>query len=342
MGRTPPKFSVVIPAYNAGAYIADCLNSVLAQSDRDFEVIVVNDGSTDNTAAIVLEFVDPRVRLVRRPNGGLAAARNTGIQAARGELAAFLDADDRWCPEKLAAHRQALDLDPEASVSYDWAAFIDQQGDRTGLCMAQSRITLTSEALLLKNYLGNGSTAVVRRDLLVQAGGFDQSLSRCVDQELWVRLSHSGHHFRLVPAVLTEYRSHPASFTADSSRMLKGVADFLAKVATYAPESVDQLSSLVLAFTHRWMARAAFVEGHYPQAQAHALSALKASPQVLWRDPRGPITFAAIALQTVTPKPVFNWLRRTGLHLTYAWFKAQSASIPRSNATVIANPLSSK
>lgn len=342
LGLEPPTFSVVIPAYNAGAYIAECLNSVLAQSDRDFEVIVVNDGSTDNTTDVVSEFVDPRVRLVRRPNGGLAAARNTGIQAARGELVAFLDADDRWCPGKLAAHRQALDQDPAASVSYDWAAFIDQQGKRIGLCMAQSQITLTPEALLLKNYLGNGSTAVVRRAVLAKSGGFDQSLSRCVDQELWVRLSHSGHCFRLVPAVLTEYRIHPASFTADTSRMLKGVSAFLAKVSTYAPESVEKLSALALAFTHRWMARAAFVEGHYRQAQDHALEALKASPQVIWRDPRAPITFAAIALQAITPKPLFNGLRRSGLYLASIWFKAQSPSVPGSHAAVIANPLSSK
>jgi len=319
-----PHFSVVIPAYNASPYIQDCVSSVLAQTDPDFEVLVVDDGSTDDTAAQVKAVTDPRIRLIQRPNGGLAAARNTGIQAAQGELVAFLDADDRWCPEKLAAHRQALDRHPEASVSYDWAAFIDAQGQRTGLCMAQSQIQLTHEALLLKNYLGNGSTAVVRRAVLEQVGGFNENLKRLVDHELWVRLTYGGHHIQLIPAVLTEYRTHAQSFTADTERMLQGVGVFLDTVATYAPGSVQRLTPLAWAFTHRWMARAAFVAGDYNRARDHARQALKASPQVLWRDPRGPITFAAIALQTITPGPLFHQLLRLGMNVTTSWFKVRS------------------
>jgi hypothetical protein len=319
-----PHFSVVIPAYNTSPYIQDCLQSVLAQTEPDFEVIVVDDGSTDDTAAQVKAISDPRIHLIQQPNGGLAAARNTGIWAAQGELVAFLDADDRWCPEKLAAHRQVLEQHPEASVSYDWAAFIDSQGQRTGLCMAQSRIQLTPEALLLKNYLGNGSTAVVRRGILEQVGGFDESLRRMVDHELWIRLTHGGHHIQLVPAVLTDYRTHSQSFTADTGRMLQGVEAFLQKVATYAPESVQKLSPLVWAFTHRWMARAAFVAGDYDKARSHALHAVQAAPQVLWRDPRGPITFAAIALQTVTPAPLFQGLLSLGVNVTTSWFRVRS------------------
>lgn len=316
-----PKFSVVIPAYNASAYITDCLNSVLAQSETDFEVIVVNDGSTDNTAQMVSTFTDARIQLIYRPNGGLAAARNTGIHAAKGEFVAFLDADDRWCEEKLAAHRQALEADPTASVSYDWSAFIDVKGDRTGLLMAQTQNLLTHEALLLKNYLGNGSTSVVRRSVLEANNGFDESLYRLVDQELWVRLAFHGHHFRLVPRQLTEYRIHPGSFTADTERMLKGVEAFLAKVATYAPQSVQQLTPLVIACTHRWMARAAFVAGNYEQARTHSLQALRHSPQVLWRDERAAITFMAIALQAIVPSPLFKWLQKLGYRLVTNWFQ---------------------
>lgn len=323
-----PKFSVVIPAYNASAYIIDCLNSVLAQCEPDFEVIVVNDGSTDNTAEMVSTFTDSRVHLVHRPNGGLAAARNTGIAASRGEFIAFLDADDRWCPQKLAAHRQVLEADPTASVSYDWSVFIDMNGKRTGLCMAQTQKLLTHEALLLKNYLGNGSTSVVRRLVLEQNNGFDESLARLVDHELWVRLAFKGHHFRLVPHQLTEYRIHSASFTADTARMLKGVEAFLAKVATYAPDSVRQLTPLVMACTHRWMARAAFVEGNYYQAQKHSWQSLRHSPQVLWRDERAAITFAAIFLSAIVPKPLFSWMQRLGLRMATIWFQNSASKIP--------------
>jgi glycosyltransferase involved in cell wall biosynthesis len=321
-----PKFSVVIPAYNASPFLADCLNSVLAQTDPDFEVIVVNDGSTDDTAEIAAQFArqDGRIHLISQENGGLADARNRGIAAAKGELVAFLDADDRWCPEKLAAHRQALDSDPNASVSYDWAAFIDMKGDRTGLHMSQAKINLSHEVLLLKNYLGNGSTAVVRRSVLKQANGFDRTLRRMVDQELWVRLTFYGHRFCLVPQTLTEYRTHPGSFTADTARMLQGLDVFLQQVAVYAPDSVRRLKPLAIACTHRWMARAAFVAGHYTAARQHAQRSLQASPGVLWHDPRAPITFAAIGVQSIMPEPLFDRFLQLGQHLASRWFQARS------------------
>ncbi|WP_052672200.1 glycosyltransferase family 2 protein [Aliterella atlantica] len=319
-----PKFSVVIPAYNASAYITDCINSVLAQCETDLEVIVVDDGSTDDTAQMISAFTDPRVHLIQRINGGLAAARNTGIQASRGEFVAFLDADDRWCPEKLTAHRQALEADSSVSVSYDWSVFIDIKGERTGLSMAQTQKLLTHEALLLKNYLGNGSTSVVRRSVLEEYNGFDESLRRLVDHELWVRLAYSGHKFKLVPQQLTEYRIHPASFTADTERMLKGVEAFLVKVATYAPASVQKLRPLVIACTHRWMARAAFVEGNYAKARMHSVQALRHSPQVLWRDERAAITFAAIAMQAIVPGFLFKRLHQMGYRLVTNWFEART------------------
>lgn len=326
---TASKFSVVIPAYNVSLYIADCLNSVLAQSETDFEVLVVDDGSTDDTAQIVSTFEDPRVRLIQRPNGGLAAARNTGIRAAQGDLVAFLDADDRWCPGKLAAHRQVLEADPQISVSYDQSAFIDVHGQRNGLKMARTRAALTHEVLLLKNYLGNGSTAVVRRSILEQVGGFDEDLRRFVDHELWVRLTFQGHRFQFIPHVLTEYRVHASSFTADTERMLKSLEAFLAKIATYAPQSVQRLAPLTLACTHRWMARAAFVDGDYAKARLHAVQALRTTPQVLWRDPRAPITFAAIAVQVIAPEPLFQGLLQLGRRQARHWlaFRSRSRSL---------------
>jgi protein involved in polysaccharide export with SLBB domain/GT2 family glycosyltransferase len=311
-----PLFSVVIPAFNVEAYIGDCLDSVLQQTEADFEVIVVDDGSTDSTATIVQGYADPRVRLVQRSNGGLAVARNTGIASACGQLIAFLDADDRWLPAKLARHRAALEAAPGAGISYDWSAFIDVSGQRTGLSMNQARVEITCDALLLKNYLGNGSTSVVRRSVLEEAGGFDEELRRFVDHELWVRLACTGQRFCLIPEVLTEYRIHPASFTADSQRMLKGLEAFLEAIAAYNPYSVSRLAPLARACTHRWMARAAFVAGDYSGAQVHARAALRIAPSVLWRDPSAPITFAAIAAQVAVPAPLFRWLlNRTKVRL---------------------------
>jgi protein involved in polysaccharide export with SLBB domain/glycosyltransferase involved in cell wall biosynthesis len=314
----PPKFSVVIPAYNMAPYIESCLESVFAQTDPDFEVLVVDDGSTDRTAELVKGFTDRRLRLIPQANGGLAAARNTGVRHAQGELVAFLDADDRWRPGKLAAHRQALDQDPEASVSYDWSIFINAQGEVTNLAMVQSRIALTHEALMLKNYLGNGSTSVVRRSVLEAVGSFEERLKRFVDQELWVRLAFQGHRFHLVPEVLTEYRVHPNSFTADTDRMLRGLEDFLTQIRTYAPQSVERFGPLARACTHRWMARAQFVAGNYPKARFHGRQALAHDFTVLWRDPRAPITLGALLVQALTPAPLFQKLLGLGQKLIQA------------------------
>ncbi|WP_218081560.1 glycosyltransferase [Anthocerotibacter panamensis] len=322
----PPKFSVVIPAYNVAAYIAACLRSVFAQSDGDFEVLVVDDGSTDQTARVVLSFADPRLHLIQQRNGGLAAARNTGIRAAQGELVAFLDGDDCWHPDKLAAHRQALDQDPQASISYDWSVLINTQGEHTPFFLDQTRVTLTHERLIPKNYLGNGSTAVVRRLVLEQCGGFDEQLKRCVDQELWVRLAFRGHRFRLVPRVLTEYRVRPDSFTADTQRMLQGIEDFLDRISTYAPESVARLRPLTRACTHRWIARVAFVAGDYPSARCHGQQALASDFTVLWRDPRAALTLAAIALQALTPRPLFGRLLNIGQRLLKARLETRALS----------------
>jgi glycosyltransferase involved in cell wall biosynthesis len=319
----PPKFSVVIPTYNAAPFIADTLNSVLAQTDPDFEVIVVNDGSTDNSREIVASFNDPRIKIVDRVNGGLATARNTGIWASTGELVAFIDADDRWLPGKLAAHRLALDIHPEASVSYDWAAFMDEAGNLTGLYMSQSRRIVTHQDLMIKNYLGNGSTFVVRRSVLIEHEGFDQTLARSEDRELWVRLTYYGHKIQLVPQVLTEYRQHRHSFTADTSSMLQGLEALFDRINRYAPQSVIKYKPLARACMHRWIARAAFVDHNYETARDHMRQSLAASIWVLWYDPRALLTFTAIAMQSILPASWFDKCLNFGMALISRWFRSQ-------------------
>ncbi len=126
--RTTPLVSVIVPAYNAARFLPESIPSVLAQTWTDFELIVVNDGSTDDTVACVEAFTDPRIRLVSQANRGLAGARNGGIRAARGSFIALLDADDLWHPEKLARHVAHLQSRPGVGVSYSASAFMDDAG----------------------------------------------------------------------------------------------------------------------------------------------------------------------------------------------------------------------
>lgn len=127
-----PKVSVVIPAFNALRYLPRTVDSALAQSFGDFEVLIVDDESTDGTADWVRTIADRRVRLLEQKNQGAAAARNAGIRQARGEYIAFLDADDLWEPAKLERQVACLDARPEVGVVYTWVRVIDQDGEPTG------------------------------------------------------------------------------------------------------------------------------------------------------------------------------------------------------------------
>ncbi|MBT8087911.1 MAG: glycosyltransferase family 2 protein, partial [Gammaproteobacteria bacterium] len=196
-----PKISVVIPAYNVAAFIEDAINSVLGQTHRDFEVIVVDDGSPDDTASIVKRFDDPRIRLVSQPNRGLAGARNTGIRCADGEYVAFLDADDLWRPTKLEEHVRHLDENPELGVSYSTSQFIDEAGAPLNLFQKPKLSGIDAADLLLRNPVGNGSAPVIRKAALKDIESrdarygnpepvyFDPDFKQSEDIECWVRIA---------------------------------------------------------------------------------------------------------------------------------------------------------
>ncbi|NOQ13059.1 MAG: glycosyltransferase [Methyloprofundus sp.] len=187
--NTNALISIIIPAYNAEAFIEKALKSVLQQSYPQFEVLVVNDGSTDNTATIINRYEDSRIKLITQVNGGLSNARNTGIQAAQGDYLAFLDADDYWIAEKLEKQITLLKQNPDI-----------------GFCSSQSRIE-TPEGVFLNNWpcpeiststlqsifvhnaaiTGSGSGVMVTKELQKQAGFFDESLKSLEDIDMWMR-----------------------------------------------------------------------------------------------------------------------------------------------------------
>lgn len=210
-----PAVSVVVPAYNAAWCIRRAVDSVLAQTFTDFELIVVDDGSTDDTPAVLNTYGD-RLCLVRKPNGGLSSARNAGIEAARGRYVAFLDADDWWLPEKLRRQIALMEADP-ALVFCSTAARIESpDGDVLGEWACGNSPLPTLEAIFATNahVAGSGSAVVARRDAFARTGGFDERLRSLEDIDMWMRLAAIGG-YTCVPQPLTVILKRPGSMSGN-------------------------------------------------------------------------------------------------------------------------------
>jgi glycosyltransferase involved in cell wall biosynthesis len=183
-----PLVSVVITCYNYGRYVRSAVESALAQTYADREVIVVDDGSTDNTREAVAPFVqEGRIRYVHQANAGQASAKNRGIRESRGSLIAFLDADDWWADDKLEAQVPRFE-DRRVGVVYGRQIFVDAEGrpmNPQPRALAPRRGSVLRE--LLKDNFVPFSSAVIRRDSLEAVGGFDASLPMSIDWDLWLR-----------------------------------------------------------------------------------------------------------------------------------------------------------
>ena len=209
------KVSVVIPAYNSEAVLAECVESVLAQTAPPDEILIVDDGSTDRTSAIAAEYSgrDARVRCIRQENAGVAAARNRGIREAAGEWVAMVDADDRWLPEKLE-RQLALAQKTGAELLYTAAACIDETGRPTGRVLT-STASETYETLLYGNKIVS-SSVMARRDWLIRYPMEHDELHE--DYLCWLRLLENGCRAAGIPQPLIEYRVSAGSKSGNKLR----------------------------------------------------------------------------------------------------------------------------
>jgi glycosyltransferase involved in cell wall biosynthesis len=224
MTASGPLVSVIVPAFNAEATLAETLRSALAQTHAHIEVIVVDDGSTDATAAIAARMAaeDPRLTLIRTANHGLAAARNAAIAASRGAYVAPLDADDLWHPAKIERQLAAAAAAPEPpGFVYCWLRTIDAGGVILG---SGARHRLRGRIIhrhLYKNVVGTGSGMLMSRAALAEAGGYDERPEGREDYLLQLRLA-SRHPVEFVPEYLVGYRLGPGRMSGDWAKMMRG------------------------------------------------------------------------------------------------------------------------
>jgi glycosyltransferase involved in cell wall biosynthesis len=182
-----PRVSVIIPTYNRAGIIAEAVDSVLAQDYKDFELIVVDDGSTDNTSEVMARYGDD-VRVLFQENKGVSAARNRGITEASGKLIAFLDSDDLWLPQKLSTQVEFFSQRPDALICQTEEVWL-----RNGIRINPKHRHKKPSGMIfepsLKLCLVSPSAVMIRRDLLDRTGGFDETLPACEDYDLWLRIS---------------------------------------------------------------------------------------------------------------------------------------------------------
>jgi len=228
------KVSVIIPAFNSAATIVATVESALGQTLSDLEVIVVDDGSADGTLALLSTIHDSRVRVIRAAHGGVSRARNLGLEDARGEFIAFLDADDMWTADKLEAQVAALDSDPEAGAVYSWTVFLDDDGRYLFAKGPQHDSGDVYAELLVTFFLAGGSNVLARRQCIDAAGRFDESVQPVEDWEYWLRVAKLAR-FALVPRYQVLYRFTTGSASSAVERYLIAIERIAEKAFAEAP-----------------------------------------------------------------------------------------------------------
>jgi glycosyltransferase involved in cell wall biosynthesis len=287
---TLPLVSVLMPAYNQAPFVRQAIESALAQTVRELEVIVVDDGSTDETAALAAEFRD-QITYIRQQNAGPSAARNTALAAARGSLIQLLDADDELYPDYLERMIECVEREPEASVfTASWDE-IDASGAVTGRIEAAPWPQDTFHALFDPMLVGPPSRYLVRRAAIDKAGFFDPAMRACEDWDVWVRMAAAGCRFVAVPEARVRYRSHPGSRSkrypmmwASGKRELENAAGMHRNCPI-----CWRARARGLARWREWcyvsmlapQLRSLFDQDNYLGATRHALSALATDPKLV-------------------------------------------------------------
>jgi glycosyltransferase involved in cell wall biosynthesis len=273
--------SVIIPAYNAIKYLSESLDSILAQTYPDFEVIIVNDGSTDNLIEWASQLTDPRVKLISQENRGSAGARNTGLNHAQGKYIAYLDADDLWDVTKLAKQVEVLEQNPEVGLVYTWIERINEQGTSIG---KPFKINLEGdiwEKLTEKNVIAP-SSAMIRRSCFEKVGMFDVSLQAFgEDWDMWLRIA-ACYRVQVIPEALCSYRECATSVSKNWQAMAEGQATVIERTFTSASSELMPLKRKSYGLAYLYIASRC-LQSHQPDyaiASSYLRQAVAYYPQL--------------------------------------------------------------
>jgi glycosyltransferase involved in cell wall biosynthesis len=236
-----PKVSVIIPVFNNSATLAETLESALAQTFTDYEIITIDDGSTDNSKDIILKYAKQhpgKIHYIHQKNSGPAEARNKGIQNAQGEYIAFLDADDLWMPNKLKIQTAVMDETPELGFTFTETIVIDSLGNQTSHWKQDDR-PQTFNCLFQRNFISN-LTVMVRRSCFNTVGLLDPTLTYSQDYDLWLKLAKK-FSFKGIALPLAQYRIHTNNISHNIAGTLNDILTIIKK-----PEISGDLSAFTV------------------------------------------------------------------------------------------------
>lgn len=324
------KVSVIIPVYKVEKYIDATVQSVLAQTYNNFEILIIDDASPDKSIEICQKFTDPRIKIIHQANRGLAGARNTGIRHAQGEYLAFLDGDDLWLPHKLEKQIAHLENSPSVGVNFSRSAFIDEAGKPLGTYQMPKLQDITTPYLLGRNPVGNGSAPVVRKEVFeaikfldnlygtVEDFYFDEHFRQSEDMECWIRISiKTDWQIEGIPEALTLYRVNSGGLSANILKQLDSWEKVIEKTASYAPQIITQWQKQARAYQLQYLARNAV------RLQAGSIAvkllnrALASNWRILLEEPRPVLlTLGAAYFLWLLPQSLYSQIEALALKIT--------------------------
>jgi glycosyltransferase involved in cell wall biosynthesis len=247
-----PLISIIIPVYNGEKTILETIQSVLNQTFKDFEILIINDGSTDSTLEVIASIPNSNIKVFSYPNTGVSASRNRGIALASGEYISFIDADDLWTPDKLEAQLKALQENPQAAVAYSWTDWIDESGTViNGGCHHKISGNVYAH-LILADFIGSGSNPLIRKSALLELNGFDQSVPPAEDWDMWLRLA-AHYLFTVVPQAQILYRISHQSASCNVLKMEQSSLKVIQKAIAQSPYPIEHLKSHCLANRYKYL-----------------------------------------------------------------------------------------
>ncbi len=280
--------TVVIPAHNAAEFVGEAIDSVIGQEWENWELIVVDDGSSDQTAAVVERYArkDDRIRLIRQPNAGVAAARNAGIAQARGAYIAPLDADDQWLAHKLSDQVQRMnDLGPGCGQVYGWWVVVDHDGREVYPAYRWTIEGHVLRKLLHVNFIGCASNSLMRREAIERVGDYDTHLrdlggQGCEDWDLSLRIAEH-YSVGLVPEQLVRYRASGGSMSGDTAQMWRSYNLVMQRLRERRPDLPGWLFRASRSSFRAYLAGVQLRKGRKAESMKTTLRAIAGWPPVL-------------------------------------------------------------